>query len=71
MKEIQAQQDLVRDSSNIICLAWILSDSYRFAIRHHHRQYETKMGAVWAFVLKIIQQLQDMVLARVLKACIR
>lgn len=71
MKEIQAQQDLARDSSNVSCLAWVIIDSYCFSIRHHNWQHKTKVGAVWAFVLKIIQQFQNMSSTWVLKACLR
>lgn len=63
MKKVQAQQDLFGDSAYIVCLVWLPSHSYHFAVGHHHRQDEAEVGAVEGDMVEMVQQCHDMFLA--------
>lgn len=63
MKKIKAKQDLFRNSFNIIRMPRLLSDTHCLAIGYQHREHKTKMRPVWSLVLKMVQQLYNMVFA--------
>lgn len=66
MKEVETQGDLAGNGLDIGRLMRLSNDSYRCTIRQHNGKYKTQVSSIWAIMLKVIQQFDNMCFARMI-----